>query len=455
MSLLRGWTPEKVTLFAPDHQAVKESRKIAKPERWEQLGHDTYTVWGVYQGSNKSPYEVKLDTLKLQKDTTSGFGCTCPSRQKPCKHALALLFLTVQDPEAIPEVDTPQFVQEWLDKTAVRARKEQEKKRRGAEAAINQEQREQNYLERLEKIRDGLDELQLWVDNLIRHGLADPSLKSYTFWDDKAARMVDAKAPGVANMLREMGSLVMKGDDWLDDLLRELGKLHLIIEGFKRFEDLPPETRADLRTVVGWHLKKDEVDEESAVYDDWLVIGRFSGKVDDKLRTQRWWLRGIRTGRDVLIREYAWGDEPFDTYLEPGWALEADVKFYPSRYPLRALIAYQYDEPRTGLQAEGLTIQESVEAYSAALAKNPWLPEFPFLLDGVIPTRHGKDWVLLEDSGLAIPLSETFDHQWALMALSGGYPIQVGGEWNGQELMPTGAFAEDRFVNFDLLGKLT
>lgn len=451
--LLRGWNTERVTHIASNPQSAKASRKLAHPRHWEQLGHDAYTVWGIFPRSGKAAYQAKIDILKLQKNL-SGFGCTCATRQQPCEHTLALLFLLVESPDAIPSAPPPEFVKDWLDKPAVRARKEQERKSQAADGGINRHQRQKNYAERLQKVREGLEELDLWLHNLVRHGLADPAIKSYAFWDDKAARMVDAKAPGVAALLREMGSLILSGDQWIEEALIAIGRLNLVIEGFKHFDKLTTDQQADLRNMVGWYLRKDEVVEQQPVYDEWLVLGSFSGIVDDKLRTQRWWLKGTQTHRMALIREYAWGDAPFETYLEPGWVIEADLVFYPSGYPLRALVVHTYNEPQLGRSTSGETIQASIEAYSHAIASNPWLPEFPVLLDAVVPTRFGQEWVVREADGTALPLSPDFDYQWALLSLSGGYPLQVAGEWTGQFLMPTGAFAEGRFVNFEMVGKV-
>jgi hypothetical protein len=35
---------------------------------------------------------------------------------------------------------------------------------------------------------------------------------------------------------------------------------------------------------------------------------------------------------------------------------------------------------------------------------------------------------------------------WKLIALSGGHPLTMFGEWNGQTLLPIAAWAEGRYV---------
>ena len=40
------------------------------------------------------------------------------------------------------------------------------------------------------------------------------------------------------------------------------------------------------------------------------------------------------------------------------------------------------------------------------------------------------------------------DKGWSLLALSGGYPLTVFGEWDGEAFLPLGAWVEGRFVGF-------
>ncbi len=40
--------------------------------------------------------------------------------------------------------------------------------------------------------------------DLVRHGLAGVENKTDAFWEDQAARMVDAQAPGIAYLLRDI-----------------------------------------------------------------------------------------------------------------------------------------------------------------------------------------------------------------------------------------------------------
>ena len=86
---------------------------------------------------------------------------------------------------------------------------------------------------------EGLTQLDRWLEDRMRTGLADPALARYDTWDGLAARLVDARAGALANRVRRLAGLVGTGPDWHADVLAELGLLHLIAQAGRRVPDLP------------------------------------------------------------------------------------------------------------------------------------------------------------------------------------------------------------------------
>lgn len=450
--LISGWNVEKVTLLAPDVAAAKTARKLALPQKWVSLGHDEYSAWGEYQGSGRLPYQVKLDLLRLSKGE-SGHHCTCPSHKQPCKHVLGLLFLVVEQPQNIAIAPPPAFVQEWLDKVAQRTRKELEKKKAGPRQP-DQDQQAKTQTERLERIRQGLQDLDLWLINLLRHGLANSQLRQYQLWDNRAARLVDAQAPGVAGWLREIGSLAALGSEGMEKLLQACGRVYLLCQSVPRYDTLPEPIQADLRVALGWPTRREEVADTPGLWDRWLVIGRHTETLDKRLRSQRLWLRGESSQQDALILDFAFADAPFETQFLPGETIQAELCYFPSQYPLRAFIKQMTPQSQTPIIWQGATIRASLQQYALALARNPWLIQFPFLLSGVIPLYLNNRLILREPDGTYLPVQPGFPHKWSLMALSGGHPLAMAGEWNGETLKPVGVLTEGRLIDFTLLEQL-
>jgi hypothetical protein len=93
-------------------------------------------------------------------------------------------------------------------------------------------------------------------------------------------------------------------------------------------------------------------------------------------------------------------------------------------------------------------VEAALAAWSDALAGQPWIERFPMALRAVVPVREGESWLLRDAAGRGLPLARRFERGWDLMALSGGHPLGLFGEWDGDALLPLAATAGGRF--FDL-----
>jgi hypothetical protein len=129
--------------------------------------------------------------------------------------------------------------------------------------------------------------------------------------------------------------------------------------------------------------------------------------------------------------------------------IEAEVAFFPSAFPLRALVKSREGVPQTAPPAvPHRTIAEAVECAAAAFSANPWIERIPFGLRAVIP-RKDTSWIVTDDAGDFLKLDANDDLGWKLMALSGGQPIGLAGEWDGSCLYPLSVWAEGRFLRCD------
>jgi len=455
------WTPEQILALAPDDGSRKAGQGLANPGKWVSLGvqSDGQAAWGECQGSGASPYQTKIDLGE------PAFHCSCPSRKFPCKHALGLFLILAGQPARFAQGEPPAWVATWLESRAKRA----EQKARKQEAAAGEgaapadpeqarraaERQAKTAAERLAKVEAGLNELELWLGDLVRRGLASLAAESYAFWETPAARLVDAQAPGLARLVRELAGLPASGEGWQERLLERLGRLALAIEGYRRIDTLPPETQADLRAVIGWTQSQEQLlagagagageGSESSVNDDWVVLGRRVSE-EDRLRVQRLWLWGQQSRRPALLLSFAHGMQPFDLSLPPGSSLSAELTFFPGAFPLRALVRQRHSSPAPATALPGCaTIAEAVAAHAAALTRNPWLETYPLSLQAVVPVARNGQWIARDSAGQRLPLAPGFGRGWHLLALGGGHPLSLFGEWDGDYLSPLSAFIGDQF----------
>jgi hypothetical protein len=304
--------------------------------------------------------------------------------------------------------------------------------------------------EREDRVAAGLQELERWLRDLVRQGLAYAQVQPPRYWENIAARMIDAQAPGVARWLREMSGLPATGEGWAERLLQRIGLLHLLIESYKRIDTLPEAAQADVRAALGFTLKQEEVMATAGISDTWAVLGLRSYE-EERLRVQRTWLHGRHTGRPALLVEFAYGNQVLDVSVTPGTQFEAELAFYPGSYPLRAALKQRLSEPASLESLGGYPDHATaLAAYTDALALNPWLETFPIGIQCALPVHQGDHWFVQDATAHNLPLASTFTGGWHLVAVSGGRPCTLFGEWDGLGFYPLSAWADERFALFSI-----
>lgn len=437
------WTVQQVMDLAPDASSQKAGQGLAKAGKWSLLEGDGKALWGEIKGSGKKPYQTRIDLGE------PAFKCSCPSRKFPCKHALGLFLIHAESPKAFRAGTPPDWVADWLSGRAGRAAKKAERAEKKRETAADPAAQAKRVAAREKKIAAGLDELQTWLADLLRRGLATARAEPFSLWENMAARLVDAQAPGLARLVRQLGEVSMSGPGWDSRLLAAIGRLHLLIEGYRRIERADDELQAELRAAVGWTVGQDELAALPGVKDTWLVLGQ-QVEEEDRLRAQRTWLWGLETGRPALVLHFAAGTQPLDASLVVGTKFAAELVYYPGAAGLRAMVRERTGaaEANAVLPAPA-TIAEALALYGRALARVPWLERWPLAVGELQPdvtlSPEGEAWLLRDAAGAVLPLEPRFAQGWELLAVSGGHPIAVFGEWSGEALLPLSAAAEARF----------
>lgn len=441
---------DQILALAPDASSAKAGSQLSGPAKWGNLGRTESAVWGECQGSGKVPYRTQIDLGE------PAFKCSCPSRKFPCKHGIGLYLLLASQGQLFAAATAPQWVSDWLDGRQQRSEKKQltaaEKaaattpEQAAAQAAAAQKREEK----RDSKVAAGIIELQTWLEDLAREGLSTLRARGPSFWNDIAARMVDSQASGLAARLRRASGMCFDTGlpDWETQLARELASIYLLGTACRRLPDLAPELQSDVRSLVGWTVSQDDVLAQAGVQDRWDVLAQHTSD-SERVRARTTWLRGHTSGRWATIMQYAAGTQGYDKVLAPGTRFDGELCFYHSAYPLRALVRQQdaFSALDTAL-APAPPLDASLAAYADALARNPFLDRFPLLLDAVVP-RAGNAPHLACNDGRVLPLHAGFRHLWPLLALSGGHPVTVMGEWDGYAIVPLGVFTEGRLHHFD------
>jgi hypothetical protein len=259
---------------------------------------------------------------------------------------------------------------------------------------------------------------------------------------------MDAQAPGVAARLRRLSELPNSSPDWTGKLLDALGRLALLSEAFRRLDTLDHPLAESVKGEVGISLSQEEVLERGERVDDrWIVLGQRTQE-EGRLSVRRTWLLGEDTSRYALILQFAASGSPFSEGFVSGTVWSGELSFYPGSHPLRAAVRSR-TEGRT--RVKRLPGHETMEAFldlaSQATALQPWLERLPVALNGVVPLAYGvadgRRWLIRDRAGLALPLAG--GEHWTLLALSGGRPVDLVAEWDGEGLLPLSAVASGTY----------
>ncbi|ERH15463.1 hypothetical protein HMPREF1549_03272, partial [Actinomyces johnsonii F0510] len=283
------------------------------------------------------------------------------------------------------------------------------------------------------RITDGLADLDRWLTDQLREGLANGSAQRPKQLTSFASRMVDAQAPGVARRLTALSRLSDSSPDWPERLVDEFGLFHLLIRSWTRRDQLPDDLMATVRSHLGLTMRTEDVLAAPGVGDTWVVVaGRDS--VEGRLTERRLWLYGTTTRRWGLVLLFAPVSSGFSTALVPGTRLDAVAHFYPGRGQVRvALSDEQPPQPVTGWEPDAVGTAAAREIWKRAVAADPWVEATPVLVSGRFRLLDG-DRLAIGDADGALPLITPDDARWGLPLLADGDETVVAGELSPEGL---------------------
>lgn len=449
------WTTDQVLALAPDASSQKAGSRLGVAGPWSETGSSAEgAVWGLCKGSGSKPYQTIVDTG----GTGPAYKCSCPSRKFPCKHALGLLLLWAADDTHVPPERTPpEWTEQWLESRRKRAQPKQpaaSPTSASATSTTNQEAARRRAERRTQRITTGATELEQRLTDLLRGGLAQAEQAGYGLWEETAARMVDAQAPGLAARVRELGAIPASGPGWPMRLLEECALLHLLTRAWLHRTALPEDLATTVRTRTGLAATPTA----TPLRDRWLVLSQYD-TADGHLTTRRIWLHGEKTDHTALLLSFGAAGRAPALALPTGLTLDAELTPHPGAGTLRADLTTTHQTPPTEpepaphpeepTRPEGTTIPQALAAYGRALTADPWLESRPVTLRNVIPTRTSPDhtWHLTDAAGtssLPVPARTSSPPDlWRLMALSGGAPLTVFGECGHKGFTPLSAWTQE------------
>lgn len=431
-----NFSEEQILALAPDESSKKSGRDLAGSNKWVSKGVNEIAMWGECQGSGSKPYQTQVDLTNI------AFKCSCPSRKFPCKHGLGLLLLHARQSNTFTNAEMPAWVNEWLNKRSQKEEKKTGQEEKPVDLAA-QAKRQEN---REKKVVDGIEELLLWIKDIVRNGIISIPEKPYNFWEQMAKRMIDAQAPGLAGMVKTLGQVSFFKEGWQSEFLDQLLNIYLVISAYKNKDALAPILQQDVRSWIGFTQNQDELKEQKGIVDTWLVLGKQVSE-DDNLTVERYWLHGTSTGQSSLILQFIIRGQGGQLSLTPGIYIQAELVFYPSVVPLRAIIKTQLTTNAAVPQKVFSSWKQVAETETNSNALIPFNLLNTYIVKEVTPVMYEQRWCMVDENNDLIQLNEHFKNVWKLLAIGGGKPVMtaVVGKENLYE--PIGVWDNETYKN--------
>ena len=408
-------TEEQILQLAPDDSSVKAGKGLATLSKWVLRECSGRAVWGHCQGSGKNPYQTVIDLNNI------AFKCSCPSRKFPCKHGLGLLLLYARQADQFSPAEEPEWVATWLAKRTEKAEKKEQKAK--SETPIDEAAQAKRQEKRHQNVLGGISDLEIWMKDLLRNGFLNVPERAYALFDNMARRMVDAQAPGLAGRLRAMQEIDFESDNWKSDFTESMGKLYLLMQGYRNIDRLSDEWKSEIRTLIGYPQSKENVLAGEPMADSWLVLHKQSRKVND-VNTDIYWFYGKRNGRFAKYLSFAVAGTISTENWIPGSVYEGALCFYNGTgHCRRALFKESILSEKTFVPDCCPDLKQAATVYRQAMLANPFSEDIPLLVSEVTIVRNGKDYMLLDNAAHAIPVKMPEEVYIDILAITGGHPF--------------------------------
>lgn len=218
--------PEAIGAYAPNAAAAQNGRELFRKGRLKNLRatRDGALLLCECAGSGKEDYAVSADFFD---PASPVFRCTCPSRQNPCKHALALLWARAGGGKFAP-CDIPADILEKREKAAKRKQsKEEAPEKKPAGRKANRAA----LVKKIQAQMKGLELLGRVALEIAAAGLGQMNLERANAYRAQVLQLGDHYLPGAQAALR--GLLGLFGAEGMGEgdsrrALMELGRLHAL-----------------------------------------------------------------------------------------------------------------------------------------------------------------------------------------------------------------------------------
>ena len=223
-------TKEQIDAAAPNAAAIKNAHEIVQKGQIVQLycSDEETLVFGECKGSGSSNYRPSADFVHPDSPV---YRCTCPSRQFPCKHVLALLYAYLQSPDC-PVAPIPQDIFDKREKVAQREQKKTDASATQAPKKVNKGA----LAKKLQAQLEGLSSLEDILLQITKAGLATQDGQALRLLEERSKQLANHYLTGAQIQLRKL--ILSLRQESIEQVYRDAyGQLTVLYSLVKRGKD--------------------------------------------------------------------------------------------------------------------------------------------------------------------------------------------------------------------------
>ena len=229
-------TTELIERVAPNANSITNAKKISQKNDFVVLSksEDETLLYGECKGSGKKPYITTADFID---PSAPVFRCSCPSRQFPCKHAVALLFDYMAQKQ-FTSCEIPEDIiskREKIDKKKENAGKTPKKVNKSA------------LTKKMKKQLEGLDLAEKFLKEVLQTGVASLSGKGLKTYSDLAKQMGDYYLPAPQALMQQ---ILVTMEELQKDATQEKHCYQKILQGLVELHSTIKKARVFLQTKI-------------------------------------------------------------------------------------------------------------------------------------------------------------------------------------------------------------
>jgi hypothetical protein len=174
------------------------------------------------------------------------------------------------------------------------------------------------------------------------------------------------------------------------------------------------------------------------------VLGKQSLEVD-AVTTEKFWLYGTQTNVYALLLQFIVRGQGVQYSFTPGMFVQAELVFFPSISPMRALVKRQIATDAVTHFNKFTGWQNVAEAESEINSQLPFRSERPFIISKLKPVQYNQQWWLQDEDNKIMQVGNEYKNIWKLLSLSGGKPMDMAVIGREDQFEPLGVWQDNEY----------